>query len=170
MASRKKYAVLVMLLLLLAAAIANFFVVNKAYDSSLARLATHNDDSAPPTAVVATPQGVGKDGAQTDVQTITYRGPGWRGDVTLNKTTDGSYEVTVRASDLYDKTVPITSFEIDVRRPDSDKPILMPVFNQKGDGFFTAIVQFPGKGDWEVRVQMHKENQTLEFARRFRVE
>jgi len=167
-ASRKKYAVLVMLLLLLAAAIANFFVVNRAYDSSLQRLASHDQSGRAAPAVDAAASGAGA-GTQ-DTQTLTYKGPGWRGDVTLTKAADGNYEVTVRASDLYDKTVQITSFEIDVRPPDSDKPILMPVFNQKGDGYFTALVQFPGKGDWEVRVQMHKENQTLEFARRFRVE
>ena len=45
----------------------------------------------------------------------------------------------------------------------------MPVFNQKGDGYFTATVTFPGPGDWEVRMRMHRGNQTLEFARRFRI-
>lgn len=167
MGSRKKYAVLVMLLVLLAAAIANFLVVNNAYDASLARLSAPKDDgsSAPVSGMGAAPQGAGT----ADSQTVSYRGPGWRGDVTLNKAPDGSYEVTVRASDIHDKTVSITSFEIDVRRPDSDKPILMPVFNQKGDGFFTATVQFPGDGDWEVRVRMHRDNQTLEFARRFHI-
>lgn len=170
MGSRKKYAVLVMLLVLLAAAIANFLVVNNAYDTSLQRLSPHDGSSASTYgAGGSSPQAQGA-GSLTDSQVFTYKGPGWRGDVTLNKAPDGSYEVTVRASDLQDKTVPITSFEIDVRRPDSDKPILMPVFNQKGDGYFTATVQFPGKGDWEVRVVMHKENQTLEFARRFHIE
>jgi len=159
-----------MLLVLLAAAIANFLVVNNAYDTSLQRLTPPEDRGGTFASGAGglSPHGAGNGTA--DSQTLTYRGPGWRGDVTLNKMAGGSYEVTVRASDLKDKTVNITSFEIDVRRPDSDKPILMPVFNQKGDGYFTATVQFPGNGDWEVRVVMHRDNQTLEFARRFHIQ
>ncbi len=168
MSARKKYVVLVILLLMLAAAIANFLFVNQAYDTSVQRL---SEPPARDSGLVPPPAGP-QAGTVTgsDIQTLTYKGPGWRGDVTLADSDGGSYKITIRASDLNDNTVPITSFEIDVRRPDSDKPILMPVFNQTGDGHFTATVQFPGKGDWEVRVRMHRELQTLEFARRFHIE
>lgn len=171
MSAKRKYIVLVLLLVMLAASIANFIFVNRAYDTSMQRLSASslqdNDRAAVPAHPVA---GVaGKPGTSADMQIVSYKGPGWRGDVTLKEVDGGSYLITVRASDLNDNTVPITSFEIDVRRPDSDKPMLMPVFNQTGDGHFTATVQFPGTGDWEVRVRMHRDLQTLEFARRFHI-
>lgn len=167
MSKRRFRIVTALLLLLLIAAIANYFFVYHAYNDAVKALplTAQQAPAAPIDVTVANAPHHHEPSFVSGVQPI---GPGWYGELYLSKASQGGYDIVVDAYASGSRTkTDVEAVEIDVRQPGAASAQLTPAITRKETGEFTAHADFPSNGTWEVRVRMHRGNQTLEFGEKF---
>ena len=168
MSARRKPIVIILLLVFLAAVLANMFFVYHAYHAAVTAI-----NAASPPDTIGDEGGTGAYGLHGNAASggRSHMEPPWYGDMTIEKAAQGGYDLTVFATGP-GKGLPValTSFEVDVRRPDAEGSGLKLQFSDAENEKHAAHVDFPEKGDWEIRVRLHRDLQTFEFTRRFTAE
>jgi hypothetical protein len=164
MSKRKFSLVTAILLLLLVGAIMNNIFLYHAYNDTMKEAV----QQAQQPVTASGPAGPGY--SRTPTGGMGFRqipGPAWYADVYLSKTGSGEYDIVVEAFVRGSRTLTsVDTVELDVRKA-GEPDQTVPAAAQMKDGKYVAHVAFPSEGAWEVRIRMHRGNETLEFAEKF---
>jgi hypothetical protein len=165
--AKKRPLVTVILLLLLVAAGINTVFVYRLYDDTVTAMERKamitRTGEAIPSSNAAAPAAMS--------QLSSSAGPDWYGDVSLVRSPQGGYDLTVTAGEARTRfPLAITSFEVHARRLGADEADFTPTFTKVNDSKYVAHIDFPSPGEWEIHARLRRERGTFEFTRRFHVD